>query len=674
MGIGEHVTTVAGVGKKKAEALKKLKVEKVEDFLFFYPRSYQDRRNVSKISELSPGRAFLIKATVQRVEKGNPYSKKKVLKLLVSDESAALDVVFFNAGYLASSFQQGCECFFYGKATAERGKLVMAHPEFQAAGKPDETGIIPVYPLTAGVSQAEMRKWQRAAVEFAQDMDEHMPEGIIKRNRLCGIRHALKHIHFPGDGQKLKEAKFRLVFDELFFLQAGLLSERPKADAASGIQFSKDADAGKYVSGLPYNLTGAQAKAVSEITADMESARAMNRLLQGDVGCGKTAVAEVALYKACMSGYQGVLMAPTELLASQHYGALKESFSAYGIQVAFLSGNMGAKEKREALAALEDGRAGILVGTHAIIQPSVKFKNLGLVITDEQHRFGVNQRLLLAQKGTCPDVLVMSATPIPRTLAMILYGDLDITVIDELPPGRQKTITKAVGKGSREAAYEFIRREVQSGRQAYVVAPLIDDSDVIDARSAESIFKDLEQRFSGHSVALLHGDMKQVEKDETMRKFYEGSVDVLVSTVVIEVGINVPNATVMLIENAERFGLSQLHQLRGRVGRGSGKSYCILVTENETELAAERAKAMVRTQDGFEIAEMDLSLRGPGEFFGTRQHGLPDLRIANLLKHAGMLESVREEARMLLAEDPDLSLPKHSLLKEKIQKQFDLTL
>ncbi|MCL1982490.1 MAG: ATP-dependent DNA helicase RecG [Clostridiales bacterium] len=675
MGMGGPVTDIKGVGKKKAESLKKLGIERIEDFFYFYPREYQDRRSATKIAELPLGQFSLIRATVAKSSSSySPYRRKSVLRLLVSDGTASLEVVFFNASYLTGSFTQGVEYFFYGKATADGGKLQMAHPEFTAVGGPAENGIVPVYPLTAGVSQLDMRKWQRAAAAFAAEADEYLPADIIGRNRLCGIQHALENIHFPKDGQKLKEARYRLVFDELFFLQTGLLYVKPSGSASGGIEFSKGADIERYVAALPYRLTGAQERVVGEIIRDMESPKAMNRLVQGDVGCGKTAVAAIALFKACMSGYQGVLMAPTELLASQHYSALKGSFSAFGAKVSLLLGSMGAKEKKETLKALEEGETDILIGTHAIIQPGVKFKNLGLVITDEQHRFGVNQRMKLTQKGDSPDVLVMSATPIPRTLAMIIYGDLDISAIDELPPGRQKTTTLPMDSSMRGDAYGLLRREVASGRQAYVVAPLIDDSEAIDARSAESICMELKKQFSGYSVALLHGDMKQVEKDSVMRQFYGGDIDVLVSTVVVEVGINVPNATVMLIENAERFGLAQLHQLRGRVGRGSEKSYCILVTENETVLAAERAQAMARTQDGFEIAEMDLALRGPGEFFGVRQHGLPDLRIANLLKHAGILETVREEARRLLAEDSDLSLPGHRLLKEKIQKQFDLTL
>ena len=676
MGITDSVTAIKGIGPKRAELLARLNVEKIEDFLFFYPRDYQDRRSAVKIGELTFEGAYLIKAKVLLIIKSNSYYRKKqTLRLLVSDGSGSIEVVFFNAKYLANSFEKGGEYYFYGRMTADNERRRMMHPEFSAAEKENETGILPIYRLTAGISQHDMRKWQRHALSHIDEINEYMPGEMIERNRLCGIKYALLNIHFPESEQKLKEAKFRLIFDELFFLQAGLLSVKMSLQSENrGIRFSKEADHERYVEKLPYKLTGAQRRVVTEIISDMESDRVMNRLVQGDVGSGKTAVAEIALYKACMCGYQGVLMAPTELLASQHYGTLKDSFGWTGIEITFLSGSMNPKDKQEALKSVREGKTGILVGTHAIIQPDVEFKNLGLVITDEQHRFGVNQRIKLSRKGKNPDILVMSATPIPRTLAMILYGDLDISVIDELPPGRQKIVTAAVSGKKRGAAYEFIKNEIKAGRQAYIVTPLIDDSGLIDARSAEGVYKEIADKLPGVRTALLHGEMKQREKDDTMRMFYDGEIDLLVSTVVIEVGINVPNATIILIESAERFGLAQLHQLRGRVGRGKERSYCILVTENETELSRERAETMKRTTDGFEIAEKDLALRGPGEFFGIRQHGLADLKIADLVRHAGILETVREEARLLLQADRDLSLPEHSEIKQKIRKQFDISL
>ena len=673
MKIAQSVQELKGIGAKKAETLHKLNITKIEDFLFFFPRDYQDRRTITSISNLSASSTFLIKATISHIIKPSTYYKKTApLKLTAQDETGSIDVVFFNAKYMANAFKQNEEYYFYGKVSVNRGNFEMLHPEFSQT---HERTIVPIYPLTSGISQHEMRKYQKSAREFIKEVDEYLPEDIIKSNRLCDIGYALNHIHFPEDEKKYKEAKFRLVFDELFLLQTGLLLLKTLNQAEkTGIKFSKNDDIYKYINSFPYKLTKAQERVTSEIFADMESEKVMNRLIQGDVGSGKTAIAEIALYKACLSGYQGVLMAPTELLASQHYSTLKSNFEPFGIKVSLISGSVSAKDKKEVLQSLKSGETNIVVGTHALIQSGVEFYNLGLVITDEQHRFGVHQRKLLTQKGENPDVLVMSATPIPRTLAMILYGDLDISIIDELPPGRQKIITKRATEKQRSSVYDFLEKELESGRQSYVVTPLIEDSDAISARSSENVYNELKKRFSKYKVAIIHGERSQKEKDETMQKFFAGEIDVLVSTVVIEVGINVPNATVMVIENAERFGLAQLHQLRGRVGRGTEKSYCILVTESKSELANKRADVMLNTSDGFAIAEQDLELRGPGEFFGTKQHGVPDLKIANLVKHIDILENVRNEAKKMLSRDRNLSLPEHLKLKEKIQGKFGVVL
>ncbi|MEG1584130.1 MAG: ATP-dependent DNA helicase RecG, partial [Anaerovorax sp.] len=454
-----------------------------------------------------------------------------------------------------------------------------------------------------------------------------------------------------------------LVFDELFLLQIGLMAIKSKFKAKGlGILFDKSISCDPYEKTLPYELTAAQKRVIGQIIDDMETQKVMNRLVQGDVGSGKTAIAELALYKAVKCGYQGTLMAPTELLAKQHYE---------GITTGYLTGSVTSKEKEEILTDLRSGKIQVLIGTHAIIQDGVEFENLGLVVTDEQHRFGVNQRMMLTKKGNNPDVLVMTATPIPRTLAVILYGDLDISVIDELPPGRQQIITRAVGEDGRDRAYNFVKNEIQNGRQGYIVAPLIDDSEKVTAKSAESLYEELSQRFGEFKIALLHGEMKQNDKDKIMEAFYLGETNLLVSTVVIEVGINVPNATIMLIENAERFGLAQLHQLRGRVGRGSEQSYCILISQSSTEVAALRANIMVASTDGFYIAEKDLQLRGPGEFFGTRQHGIPDLKLADLIRHVDILDTVKDEAKNLLEADPFLEQEENRRLKEKIQLKFN---
>ena len=519
-----------------------------------------------------------------------------------------------------------------------------------------------------------MRKYQKTALEFLPELEEYLPATTLERNRLCGIHYAIENIHYPTDKKRLMEAKYRLIFEELLFLQTGLLAIKGRMSSKNrGICFSSSADTAIFLGVLPYELTSAQRRVLAEISEDMEAQKVMHRLVQGDVGSGKTIIAAAAMYKAVKSGFQTVMMAPTELLARQHFDGLKPMFLQFGIKTGFLSGSISQKEKKEVLLQIEKGELDIIIGTHAVIQPSVKFANLGLVVTDEQHRFGVNQRALLSQKGQNPDVLVMTATPIPRTLAVILYGDLDISIIDEMPPGRQQIITRAVNAKGREASYEFVRREVKKGRQAYVVAPLIEDSENLDAKSALGLYDELKERFKEFSVAFLHGGMKQADKDRIMQEFNTGKIQILISTVVIEVGINVPNASVMLIENAERFGLAQLHQLRGRVGRGEEQSYCILISDGGSDVAQERAEIMKETNDGFIIAEKDLEIRGPGEFFGMRQHGVPELKLADLVRHIKILNTVRGEAEQILQEDPLLLGMNYIKFKDKIDKMFKNT-
>ncbi|MCI9596317.1 MAG: ATP-dependent DNA helicase RecG [Firmicutes bacterium] len=671
MELNETVSVLKGVGPKKQAALEKLGIRTIGDFVNFFPRDYEDRRRARSIGELEEDKPALIQANVELVVK-DPYRKgrKQILRVLVSDGTGNLELIFFQASYLANTFQIGKRYDFFGKPAANFGKLQMIHPDYAASEKGLIQGIVPVYPLTSGISQKEMRAWQRAALRGIPKIEEYLPEEIVERNRLCGCDYAVLNVHFPTDKQPLLAAKYRLVFDELMALQLGLLAARQKTiDGKKGLVFHSG-NAEIYIHSLGYQLTSAQQKVAAEITEDLKSGRVMNRLVQGDVGSGKTVIAEIALYQAVKSGFQGVFMAPTELLAKQHFEGLRKSFQPHEVKVGLLTGSMTAKEKRQVLERLAVGEIQILVGTHAIIQPDVTFENLGLVITDEQHRFGVKQRTALSEKGSDPHVLVMTATPIPRTLAVILYGDLDVSIIDELPPGRQKIITKAIDESRRHTCYDFVEKELSEGRQAYVVAPLIDESEVLDVKSAEELYQELRDRMKEHEVALLHGAMKQKEKDDIMARFYENEIQVLVSTVVIEVGINVPNATVMVIENAERFGLAQLHQLRGRVGRGKHQSYCVLVSKKSSEMAAERAEIMVSSQDGFYIAEQDLKLRGPGEIFGTRQHGVPDLVIADLARHTKILNDVKKEAERIIADDPGLKNPAHQGMKQRVLKLF----
>ncbi len=671
MNIKDSVTEIKGIGTKSAKALEKLKIRTVEDFLLYYPRTYQDRTNSKKIAFLTDGEIALIKGRITLMVRGGyGYGRKKTLQLLVSDESAGIEIIFFNASYLEKTLNKEAEYEFFGKVSVRGGRLQMVHPDFNLwQGGNGE--ILPVYQLTGGITQNNMRKWQRLAQDFIGELEEYMPPDILENNRLCGLHYALQNIHFPKDARKAREAGFRLVFDELFLLQLGLLSIKSKIrEADSSITFSSTVKTAEFTSALPFRLTGAQERVLSEIEKDMESTHVMNRLVQGDVGSGKTAVAAAAAYKAIKSGYQAVMMVPTELLAQQHYDSLNRLFDGFDVEIGLITGSMKQHQRSAVREKLAGGAIDFVIGTHALIQRDVEYANVGLVITDEQHRFGVNQRHLLSMKGENPDVLVMTATPIPRTLAVILYGDLDHSAIDEMPEGRKPVITKVLQENERIKAYEFLRKQINEGRQAYIVAPLIEDSEHIDVKSANQLFEETKDRFKEYNVKLLHGNMKQSEKDVIMDEFYSGSVDVLVSTVVIEVGIDVPNSTVIIIENVERFGLATLHQLRGRVGRGSHQSYCFLIIDSKTEMAVERAKVMEMTNDGFIIAEKDLELRGPGEFFGVRQHGLPELRIADLSKHLRILDTVRKEAGKMLDSDPYLDMPENKILKNKVGDFF----
>ncbi len=677
MDLRESVTSLKGVGPKKAEALKKLGISTMEDLVFFLPRSYEDRRNRVDISDAAEDQNSVVTGEVKLVVNDRYRGgRKQMLRLLVEDGTGSMEVVFFNAKYLQHSFRTGRKYTFFGKVTRNFGKMQMIHPEFSDADGMED-GILPVYPLTKGISQREMRTWQKSLKRAYSMAEDILSSEAVERNRLCSLSYALENVHFPQEKQKLLEAKYRLIFDELLILQTGLFMARQNVtDGRNGIAFSPEADTGRYIESLPYPLTGAQQRCVEEIERDLESSTAMNRLVQGDVGCGKTAVAEIAMYKAVKSGYQAVLMAPTEILAAQHFDGISRAFEAHGIRTAFLTGSLKAAQKREVLEQIATGEAQVIIGTHAVIQPDVEFSRLGLVITDEQHRFGVRQRVKLREKGENPNVLVMTATPIPRTLSVILYGDLDVSIIDELPPGRQQTVTRCLKSEKRGECYDFVEQQLKQGRQAYVVTPLIEESETLDAKSAEQVAAELKKRFRGYSVELIHGVMSQDEKDRIMESFSRGETDVLVATVVIEVGINVPNATVIVIENSERFGLAQLHQLRGRVGRGSHRSYCFLILDGGSEIAEKRGQIMEASSDGFFIAEEDLKLRGPGEIFGTRQHGLPDLAITDLSKHMKILEQAKEEAKAMLADDPALDAPEHSALRRRITKLFgeDLTL
>lgn len=669
MNAKDSITVLPGIGPKKAQLLGGMGIETVEDLYLLYPRTYEDRRDITPVSEMEHGKKCLVRARVRQIRR-NGFGKNQNVYMTCEDDSGSFEAIFFHSPYIVSSVKTGSLYDFYGTCDTGYGKVRMMHPQFHPADD-SKRGIIPVYPLTKGISGREMIKYQKIVSEAENCITDYLPEQVRERNNICGLEYAIKNIHFPESRQKLAEARYRIVFDELLTVQLGIAMMRAgRSISEKAVVFSEAADEGEYIDSMPYNLTNAQRRAVSDIIEDMESDSVMNRLLQGDVGSGKTAVAEIALFKAAKSGYQAVMMAPTEILARQHYEGIKESFDRFGINTVFLGGKLKESEKREVLAQLKDGSADVLIGTHAVISDSVEFKNLGLVITDEQHRFGVNQRALLGSKGEHPDRIVMTATPIPRTLAVVLYGDLDISVIDELPAGRKPVKTTALTTQQREQAYSFLEEELKKGRQGYVVTPIIEDNEQMDVLSVTAAFDMLSERFPGYTVRMLHGEMKSQEKDDIFREFREGNIDILVSTVVIEVGINVPNATVMIIENAERFGLAQLHQLRGRVGRGSHSSTCFIITGGGSETAAERAAIMEKSNDGFYIAEEDLKLRGPGDIFGTRQHGIPDMKMADMARHGDILRKAGKEAALLIGNYDYFMSSECDALRERISKTF----
>lgn len=671
--LSDNVTAISGVGPKKAELLKKMNIHTVEDLLYLFPRKYEDRRHAVTIIEAPFNQDVLLETRVVTKQiSGNPYGKRRLLRVLAEDNTGSVELLFFNGKYLADYFKPGQALTLFGNITLNNGRRQMVHPEFHTTGdKDDVRGLFPVYPLTDGLYQGQMRSMQLAVRETAKKIKEWLPEYIVKENNLCSPAYAIENIHFPKAERPVLESRYRLIFEELLTLQSGLFYiKRGRESSGQGVSVGKGVSLKPFLEVLPFNLTEGQERTIKQIECDLESSRAMNRLIQGDVGSGKTAVAELAMYKTVRGGFQAAMMAPTELLAKQHAATLKKHFEPLGINVRLLSGNTKARERSEILEDLETGDVNILVGTHAVIRPDVRFANLGLVITDEQHRFGVNQRTLLAQKGENPNILVMTATPIPRTLAVILYGDLDISVIDTLPAGRKPVRTFLRYGDSRKKIYDFVENQIKEGRQAYVVAPLIEESEAIDCKSAGEIYEELCKSYPNLRIGLVHGAMKQQEKDFVMEAFASGGIDILVSTVVIEVGIDVGNATVMVIENCERFGLAQLHQLRGRVGRSGHQSYCILVCGSDSETAKKRNKIMCSTEDGFVIAEEDLKLRGPGEIFGTRQHGLPELNITDLVKNADMLEKVKNVARDLIDRDSELELPEHTELKKRVKKMF----
>ncbi|WP_278548532.1 ATP-dependent DNA helicase RecG [Paraclostridium bifermentans] len=674
--LNKEIKYVKGIGPKRANKLSKLGIFTVSDLLFYFPRQYEDRNNLRKIFELKDEEKVTIRAIVSNIETSNVRKGLVITKVGVRDETGFARLVFFNQEYISSTLKKGDTVFVFGKVKKTSYGIEMSSCEVeQMSNNPKNTcGIMPIYPLTYGLTNKELINIVKTVFSNEQIyIKEYLPNKIIQKYKLCSIDFAVKNIHSPTNKESLKVALYRLVFEEFLMLQLGLFLFKNGVTEKSGVKFEKEQNLVKILNSLPFKLTNAQNRALNEIIDDMNCEKVMNRLVQGDVGSGKTVVALLALANCVLNGYQGALMAPTEILAEQHFISLNETLSPFGINVGLLVGSLTKKQKENVLQRVKDNEIDILIGTHALIEDKVEFNNLGIVITDEQHRFGVRQRNKLSEKGYNPDILVMTATPIPRTLALILYGDLDISIIDELPPGRQPIETLAVYKDKREKAYNsLVRSEVQKGRQVYIVCPLVEESEAIEAKAAVDLVEELKSEFfSDLRLGLLHGKMKPSEKDETMKKFKNKELDILVSTTVIEVGVNVPNATLMIIENAERFGLAQLHQLRGRVGRGSHKSYCILIYSSKSEVCSQRMAIMEETTDGFKISEKDLEIRGPGEFFGTRQHGLPELKVANIFKHMKILKIAQQEARYIISEDPKLNNYENEKIKKEILKKFE---
>lgn len=677
MDIRQNVQYLKGVGPKKAQALKKIGIETIYDLSTYYPRRYEDLSSLQTIGSLKAGETANIQGKIVAIADRNTRRGLKLLTVMINDDTGCIQINFFNQDYLKKKFKQGMRLFVHGKigyAYGGYGQLAVTQLISFDTENDKETenhyAFMPVYTLPDYIKPKDFRNLIEQVIKTDTDFKDIVPEFIRTKYQLLPKKKAVSKIHFPQNGKELEEARRTLIFEELFSIQAGLLLlKKQNTGRNKGIKFLPSSKMVKAVfNAIPFELTAEQQKVWQEICRDMQSDKQMQRLVQGDVGSGKTVIAILALVKAVENGYQGAMMAPTEILAIQHFDKIKSLLEPLGINVAILTGSLKAKQRRNTVEGLADGTVDIVIGTHALIQDNIIFKNLGIVVTDEQHRFGVNQRAKLENKGMdfLPDVLVMTATPIPRTMTLTVYGDLDVSFIRQLPPGRKPIRTFVRMPDRRELIYKFVRGEVTKGRQAYVVCPLIEESENSDAVSVEMIYDELTSGYLyGIRCALLHGKLSSKDKEQLLYDFLAGKIDVLISTTVIEVGVNVPNASIMVIEGAERFGLAQLHQLRGRIGRGEFASYCILVNRGRNANSLERLHLMEKISDGFVLAEEDLRLRGPGQFFGSMQHGLPDLKIADVLNDVNVLITARKEAQRAL----DFGIDKNSLV-ELLQMQY----
>ena len=666
------VRYLKGVGPKTAERFEKLGILTLSDLLCHYPRRYLDFSKPYSIAEAPADTECVVKAEVFAKPGGRILpGGRRMERITAGDDVSSLEITWFNNPYAAQKLELGQEYYFQGIVTGGMLRRQMVNPQVRTDAQVKSSPFEAVYPQTEGLTSIAIAKCVRQLLPHAELLPDPLPPEMLKKYRLLSKADAVRAIHCPATEEEAFAARRRLIYEELLVLQLGIGRMKNHGAASTGAPMKK-ADASPFWESLPFSPTGAQRRAVEEILTDMSGETSMNRLLQGDVGSGKTLVAAAAIWACIRAGYQAALLAPTEILASQHAENLNRLLSPFGMRVALLTGGMKAAARRTTLAAIRDDEADLIVGTHAILSEGVEFARLGLAVVDEQHRFGVRQRGLLAEKAANPHLLVMSATPIPRTLGLLMYGDLDISILDELPPGRKPVKTRCITGKKRADLYGFLDREIDSGRQVYIVCPAIEDAGGSGLNAVKSYYEDIAKAYlPDRRVGLMHGKLKPKEKAEVMDDFKSGRLDALVSTTVIEVGVDVPNATVMVIENAERYGLSALHQLRGRVGRGAAESWCFLVSDNASESVQKRLKFLCSTSDGFAVAQYDLETRGPGDFFGSRQHGLPTLQIADLMNDTRTLHAAQSEAVALLAEDPLLERPEHALLARQVEQMFD---
>ena len=666
------VRYLKGVGPKTAERFEKLGILTLSDLLCHYPRRYLDFSKPYSIAEAPADTECVVKAEVFAKPGGRILpGGRRMERITAGDDVSSLEITWFNNPYAAQKLELGQEYYFQGIVTGGMLRRQMVNPQVRTDAQVKSSPFEAVYPQTEGLTSSAIAKCVRQLLPHAELLPDPLPSEMLKKYRLLSKADAVWAIHCPATEEEAFAARRRLIYEELLVLQLGIGRMKNHGAASTGAPMKK-ADASPFWESLSFSPTGAQRRAVEEILTDMSGETSMNRLLQGDVGSGKTLVAAAAIWACIRAGYQAALLAPTEILASQHAENLNRLLSPFGMRVALLTGGMKAAARRTTLAAIRDDEADLIVGTHAILSEGVEFARLGLAVVDEQHRFGVRQRGLLAEKAANPHLLVMSATPIPRTLGLLMYGDLDISILDELPPGRKPVKTRCITGKKRADLYGFLDREIDSGRQVYIVCPAIEDAGGSGLNAVKSYYEDIAKAYlPDRRVGLMHGKLKPKEKAEVMDDFKSGRLDALVSTTVIEVGVDVPNATVMVIENAERYGLSALHQLRGRVGRGAAESWCFLVSDNASESVQKRLKFLCSTSDGFAVAQYDLETRGPGDFFGSRQHGLPTLQIADLMNDTRTLHAAQSEAVALLAEDPLLERPEHALLARQVEQMFD---